>query len=198
MDKRPQLNKNISIIDFQDFYWLKLELTQFCKEVGLSANGNKNEITSRIIHYLKTGEFSLNKPKPKRKIESTFDWATEDLKLETLITDSYTNTENVRDFFKKNLGKTFKFNVKFMNWMKANSGKTLKEAIKEWHSIKTKDKSDTKPKEIAPQFEYNTYLRDFLVDNPNLKRQQGIFLWKKKKSMRGPNKYEKEDLKFLE
>jgi len=29
MDKRPKLNKNINIKDFQDFYWLKKELATF-------------------------------------------------------------------------------------------------------------------------------------------------------------------------
>ncbi len=58
-------------------------------------------------------------------------------------------------------------------------------------------KSQTNPKIIAPQFEYNRYLRDFLADNPNAKRATGIKLWNLKKSLRGDNKYKKEDLKLF-
>jgi len=81
--------------------------------------------------------------------------------------------------------------------MKSNHGKTLQDAIIEWKRIKAEKKNNKKKKDIAPQFEYNTYLRDFLEDNPNLNREDGIKLWKVKKSMRGDNVYEKEDLKFL-
>jgi hypothetical protein len=117
---------------------------------------------------------------------------------ETKITDNYKNTENVRKFFDQQIGEHFKFNVRFMNWMKVNSGKTLQEAIEEWKRIKSEIKTTTKPKEIAPQFEYKTYLRDFLLDNPHAKREEGIKLWKIKKSMRGDNKYTKSDLKLIE
>jgi len=198
MDKRPSLNKNISLKDFKDFYWLKEELLKFCKEEGLKKNGGKIELSERIEHFIKTGNRQLIKANSKHKSKSTFDWNNEKLSIETEITDNYKNTENVRKFFQQQLGKPFKFNVKFMNWMKANAGKTMKDAIKEWQRIKAEAKSNIKSKEIAPQFEYNRYLRDFMADNPNSKRELGIKCWKIKKSMRGDNVYRKEDLKLID
>lgn len=198
MNKRPTLDKTILPSDFDEFYWLKKELVQFCRAEGLKTNGGKIEISERIKRYLKTGEKPLDNAKPALSPKSKFDWKTERLTLETKITDNYKNTENVRKFFKNTIGKHFKFNIKFMNWMKLNCDKTLKEAIKAWEHIELERKTSTKPKRIAPQFEYNQYMRDFFADNPKASQETAITLWKIKKASRGENKYQKEDLKFLE
>ena len=198
MDQRPKLNNDISIPDFRAFYWLKKELVQFCRENNLKTSGGKIEIAKRIEHFLATGESKFIKVNIQSKASSKFDWHTAKLSLQTTITDNYKNTQNVRKFFETQLGKPFKFNVRFMNWMKSNSGKTLKDAIQEWERINTAAKNTNKPKNIAPQFEYNRYLRDFLADNPNLNRAVGIQLWNIKKKMRGDNVYQKEDLKWID
>ncbi len=193
MDKRPPLNKQISVKDFKDFYWLKEELLTFCRSEGLPLKGSKIELANAIVLYLETGKKSKN---IVIKTTSSFDWAKEVLTLDTIITDNYKNAENVRAFFVTQLGKGFKFNVQFMNWMKANVGATLADAVKAWQDIQTANKNNTAPKDIAPQFEYNTYIRDFLADNPTLSRAEAIAFWKIKRSMRGDNIYKKSDLKL--
>jgi len=198
MDKRPTLNNQISIKDFQDFYWLKEELLKFCRSEGLRTTGSKIEIAKSIINYLETGIKNTAKRKSANKHKSKFDWHSEKLTLNTIITDNYKNTQNVRLFFQNEIGKNFKFNVKFMNWMKANGGKTLADAIEQWKFLKVKNNTNKEQKNISPQFEYNRYLRDFLADNPNLNRAIGIKLWKVKKTLRGDNLYCKEDLKLLQ
>jgi len=198
MDKRPILNKTISIKDLKEFYWLKEELVKFCRIEGLKTTGGKIEITERIENYLRTGEKNLKREHIKEVSKSKFDWKKEKLTLQTTITDNYKNTENVRNFLIDHIGKHFKFNVKFMNWMKTNSDKNLSDAINQWKFIYSESKNSKAPKKIAPQFEYNNYLRDFLADNPNLRREVGINLWKIKKSLRGDNKYSKEDLNLID
>ncbi len=197
MDKRPVLCKETSIQDFQDFYWLKEELVKFCRSEALKTTGSKIEISDRIENYLKTGQRRSKQVNHNIKPVSRFDWKNEELSLDTEITDNYKNTENVRIFFQQQIGKHFKFNVKFMSWMKSSSGKTLNDAIKQWERINAQMKDKTKAKEIAPQFEYNRYLRDFSVDNPNSRRELGIKLWNIKKSLRGDNQYSKDDLKLI-
>lgn len=198
MDKRPILNKETSIRDFQDFYWLKEELARFCREEGLKTTGGKLEIAKRIEIYLETGDKQTVLSQPNTAKKSKFDWKSEALTVETKITHDYKNTENTRKFFEKQIGKRFKFNVTFMNWMKLNAGKTLRQAIEEWIRIDVEKKRTTEPKEISPQFEYNRYLRDFLVDNPKQGREKGVELWKIKRAMRGDNIYRKADLKLTE
>ena len=197
MDKRPPLTKEIALADFKEFYWLKNELIAFCKQEGLTRTGGKIELSNRIIEYLETGKKTNGKSTPK-KISSTFDWKTERIALDTKLTDSYSNTENVRQFFIDHIGRQFKFNVVFMNWMKSNEGKTMKDAIQQWHAIKEQKASNKEKKEIAPQFEYNRYMSNFLADNPHLSRQDAINCWKIKKSLRGTNEYEKSDLNLLD
>ncbi|MCK9626562.1 MAG: SAP domain-containing protein [Bacteroidales bacterium] len=193
MNNRPELNTKISIQDFKDFYWYKEELIDFCRSENLDKRDGKIELAKRIEKYLQTGERVPYHEKSSKT--SRFDWNTAKLAIETEITDNYKNTENVREFFKNQLGDKFKFNVKFMNWMKTAQGKTLGDAIEQWILITNKMRTDKTEKQIAPQFEYNTYVRDFMKDNPDKLLQDAINSWKIKKSKPGDNKYTKTDFK---
>lgn len=193
MNLRPELNKKISIQDFKNFYWVKAELVDFCRSENLDKRGGKIELTNRIEKFLVTGQrepFQVTVLKTSR-----FDWNAEKLTAETEITDNYQNTENVRFFFKHQIGDKFKFNVKFMNWMKSAQGRTLGDAIEKWISITNEMRSDKSHKQIAPQFDYNTYIRDFMKDNQDKTLQDAINCWKIKKSKPGDNKYSQSDIK---
>lgn len=193
MNKRPTLNSQISIQDFKDFYWYKKELIDFCRIENLDKKGGKIELANRIEKFLKTGEREPYQVKFSKN--SRFDWNTEKLTIETKITDNYQNTENVRTFFKSQIGNKFRFNVKFMNWMKSAQGRSLGEAVKQWISITNEIRLDKSHKQIAPQFEYNTYIRDFMHNNPDKTLHDAINCWKIKKSKPGDNKYSQTDLK---
>ena len=191
--ERPALNKEISCTDFNEFYWLKQELIDFCKIVGILTSGGKIEIANRISHYLSTGEVRSSERK-KVENQSNFDWNKEKLTTETIITNSYKNGENVRDFFTQEIGAHFSFNVIFMKWVKENVGKTLAEAIIEWKRTNDLKKDKNYVSEIDPQFEYNRYMRAFLNDNPGLSSQDAMKHWKLKRQKRGTNEYKKNDL----
>jgi hypothetical protein len=159
--------------------------------------GGKIDLSKRIAHFLKTGEKSVAASPKNEKSDSKFDWNSEKLSLQTVITDNYKNTQNVRDFFTGIIGRQFKFNVAFINWMKSHPGSTLADAAEEWKRIYEQKKTSVKESEIAPQFEYNTYIRAFLRENPQFKLKDAITCWKVKKSLKGHNRYEKSDLQFL-
>jgi hypothetical protein len=195
---RPKLDKDISLKDFKDYYWLKEELVGFCRVIGINSSGGKLDIFNRIIKFLENGVVIEKSDIKRISIISTFDWNIEELSISTLITDNYKNTENVREFFQQNIGAHFKFNVEFMNWMKSNQGKTLGDAMVKWIEIAKLKKSKDYKTEIAPQFEYNTYMRDFLNDNPDLSSKDAMNSWKIKRDKPGVKKYEKEDLMNLD
>lgn len=195
---RPQLNRDLSSKSFHDYYWLKEELISFCREIGINSSGGKHDISDRISNYLETGEIVAKPKKRKTKATSRFDWNQETLTADTLITDNYKNTENARVFFRQAIGKQFKFNTQFMNWMKVNQGKTLGEAIAEWQRIAELKKSGTYKTEIGSQFEYNRYTRAFHTHNPGLSAKDARHCWKLKRSRPGSNQYEDTDLMFLE
>ena len=191
--ERPILNKNISLKDFKEFYWLKKELTDFCRTAEIPTNGSKIDLTQKIETYLLTGTIKKDL-KSSLKVKSKFDWNNEVLNLETTITDNYKNTENVRTFFINQIGSNFSFNVKFMKWMTENNGKSLENAIRYWKELAENKKDKNYQSEIAPQFEYNKYMRAFLSDNPNLSSKDAMKFWNIKRMKRGTNEYEKTDL----
>ena len=114
--ERPQLDTNISLKDFKDFYWLKQELIDFCKKYGINTTGGKIELAERISYFLTTRKVPviLNQ---RTKSKSNFDWNNEILTTTSYITDNYKNTENVRAFFTNEIGAHFSFNVKFNNFV---------------------------------------------------------------------------------
>lgn len=63
---------------------------------------------------------------------SKFDWHSEPLNDETIITENYKNTQNARRYFYLYFGKNWKNNRTFMAWFKENEGKTLKDAVEEF------------------------------------------------------------------
>jgi len=191
MTKKPQLNKKITPKDFKDFYWLKSELTNFCREVGISGQGGKIEITDRIYKYLKTGKVVKTSPTKKRKLLK----AITPITLKTILGIEYRTYKEKKDFLQSHTNKKFHFTAHLLNYFKKNTGKkTYNDFINEYHKEQKARKDPNFKTKIAPQFEYNTYIRDFLTDNPNKSKKEAIKYWKIKKSLRGDNKYKKSDL----
>ena len=107
------------------------------------------------------------------------------------------NTEHKekKAFFISIIGKNFHFPIHLLEYFKEKAGKkTYGDLINEWYKEQELKKDPNFVKEIAPQFEYNTYIRDFMKDNPNKIRNDAIKYWKIKRSKPGNNKYSKTDL----
>lgn len=128
---RPELNKNINPEQFLNYYWLKEDLYNFCKANNLPRSGSKQDLTDRIVHFLRTGEILRIRKNNIVKEQTNLS----NISLYSIIPTGYKNDEKHRAFFKSIIGEKFKFNVPFMNWMKENSGKTYQEAINEWFRL---------------------------------------------------------------
>ena len=63
------------------------------------------------------------------------DWHSAILSLHTKISGSYKTTQNVRRFFQQHIGKEIHFSREFMAWMRANTGKSLGEAIEYYRKL---------------------------------------------------------------
>ena len=186
-EERPKLQIGLKPEIFREYYYLKAELQTFCHEHVLSKSGSKAELNERIEYFLQTGEQLARPVKEKRSVR------TEELTLESLIEENIIFSEVHRAFFKRELGNSFTFKVAFQKWLKANTGKTYREAIAIYPEIVAK-----KPQKIDAQFEYNTYIRDFFADNQGRSLQEAIVCWKYKKSLPGSNNYQSEDLSALD
>lgn len=204
--QRPNISKLLSAETFLSYYYLKEELSEFCRAEGLPANGSKEALTNRISFYLQTGRIdsssdianqvlqSEKKLLQKRinncpKVNSSM---SENLSESSLIEAPFICSEKHRAFFVARIGKNFSFNVAFQKWLKSNPGKTYADAINAYYEIKANAKN-TKT-QIDKQFEYNTYIRDFFLANKGESLESAIKCWKYKKSLPGHNKYEAEDL----
>lgn len=187
MCPRPLLSSDLDAEVFRQYYYLKKELVIFCQEHALSVAGNKQELTERIICFLRTGmkTKSANRRKIVRKQIG-------EITLQTLIEPDVVCSEQHRTFFKRTIGTSFTFRVAFQKWLKTHAGSTYAEAIQAWYALQEK------PAEIDRQFEYNTYIRDFFRNNPGKSLQEAILCWNEKKKRSGTRCYEPEDLAALE
>ena len=190
MSDRPELTTGLKSKDFLEYYYLKEELVQFCRENGLPSSGGKQELTGRIALFLETGKIENAKSARSHKHNIT------EITKESIIETDFVCSEFHRAFFKKELGDGFSFNVAFQKWLKANSGKTYADALVAYKEIKNAKK--TGKTAIEKQFEYNNYVRDFFEDNKGASLEDAIKCWKYKKSIKGHNRYERSDLKALE
>lgn len=202
MLERPVLSKELDSATFREYYYLKEELVQFCRENQLPTSGGKMELTERIICFLDTGEVvpkASVRQSAKKPVNQSVKGAAKQSALamdkiepDTIIEDNFVCSQRHRAFFGEHIGKSFSFNVRFQKWLKENSGKTYQEAIEAYARI-LEEKKKTKTT-IDKQFEYNTYIRDFFADNQGKTLEDAICCWKYKKSQKGHHRYEKSDL----
>jgi thiamine kinase-like enzyme len=177
--------------ELYDKYYLKAELVAFCKQFGLPTTGSKPNLLEYLAAFIENKPIEVAK---KRKV------ANRNFKpeLDKIIDENYSNNEIHRAFFKEIIGKKFKFNVQFCNWMMENKGqKTYQDAFEIYNKI-LQDKKLGKETIIGKQFEYNQYTIDFFKYNPKLSREDCIKCWNYKKQQIGSHKYEKEDLNWLD
>ena len=195
---RPQLTKDLKSAEFKEYYFLKEELKDFCKKEGLKVSGSKNQLEERIIYYLDTGKSLDNSRSIKNKnnyskFNSNKATTSEEITLDSILGENFKCSEDKREFFEKEIGKGFKFKVKFQKWLKVNPDKTYQDAINAYHELQN---SNEKTK-IDKQVQYNQYIRDFFDDNDDKTLNDAIKCWNYKKSIKGHNKYEKSDLDIL-
>lgn len=185
MNNREDLTKNLDSETFRKFYYLKAELVDFCRANGLSTAGGKREITERIAFFLETGKVLTVISTVQKKMKIT------EIGLDMPVEENFVCSEKHRAFFKQHIGNSFSFHVAFQTWLKMNSGKTYEEAIKAYHLLLAAKKKGKI--EIAKQFEYNTYIRDFFADNQGMTLDQAIACWNYKKQQAGTHAYKRED-----
>ena len=190
LKQRPALDTNIDGKIFKRFYWLKSELSDFCKRNGLCSYGPKAELSERISYYPDTGNVRAIKPARKKARQSC-----DRLSLRSIIEDNFVYTEKHRTFFLMHIGKSFVFTAAFRNWLENNAGKRYNSAVKAYRRLR----AQKSPRKEVPNegFEYNAYIGAFFADNEGKTLGDAIKCWEYKKSLIGHNGYERSDLIVL-
>ncbi len=190
--RRPDITTITTGAELKRWYWLRDELAAEAKRRGLRYSGGKFAILDRIAHFLDTDETSPpsdDKPKPR----SSFDWHSAVLTPETVITDSYKNSQNVRRFFKSQVGDQFKFTIGFMDWIRLNHGATLADAVVEYRRMSVAGEKAP----IRDHNQFNRYAADFLKDNPGARMADVRRVWALKRALPsedGRHVYDRSDL----
>lgn len=193
---RPPLHTVTSAAELKRWYWLKKELMAHAGSLGISTAGGKFTILERLAHFLETGDKSRPGDRKVRAV-SDFDWQSGSLSPDTVITDSYKSSQNVRRFFQQHADPKFKFTIAFMDWMKANVGKSLADAIEEYHRQQSEIARPGFKTKIADHNQFNQYTRDFLADNPEKGMADVRRIWALKRALpsdSGRHVYEPSDL----
>jgi hypothetical protein len=173
---RPELNVQISAADFEDFYWLKSELIDFCRANNLPSSGSKDDLTRRIKEFLVTGQVLPpdKRSTPKGSMPNIFT-------SDTVIGPGWRCSQALRAFFEAEIGSQFHFDGVMRDLIRHGEGRTLQEIIEIWYRAKQNPHAE---KEIAPQFEYNRFFRAFFKANPGATRQEAVAAWKEKRAKR--------------
>ena len=194
--ERPAIESCLRGEDLRQWYWRKTELVDYARSLALPTTGAKFELLERIAHFLDTGE--TLRPR-RRAVTSRFDWSRAQLTPQTVITDSYRNTQNVRRFFQGHCGAGFTFSIAFMEWMRENVGKTLLDACDAYRALRAAASQAVHRTSIKAHNQFNQYMRDFLDDNPELGVDDVRRVWALKTqtaSANGRHTYEPADLEL--
>ena len=94
MDNRPKLEPEMDSSAFQNHYYLKEELVQFCRQCGLQSTGAKEDITKRIAHFLETGKKLSACTRKKHSAGNVR------FNVNSMIEDGFVCTQEHRAFFR--------------------------------------------------------------------------------------------------
>lgn len=197
-ERRPPIAQISATSELKRWYWLKDELAAEARRVGVKSTGAKFTILDRLAHFLDAGELTWPGDKKSKK-NSDFDWYGAALTSQTLITDNYKSTQNVRRFFCEFADPKFKFTIAFMDWIKSNEGKTLADALIEYNAQRSSTSIQGHQTDIQPHNQFNQYTRDFLNDNPNAGMDGVHRIWALKRALptkNGLHIYERSDLEL--
>jgi hypothetical protein len=176
---RPLLTTHLRVEDFRDFYWLKKELTGFCRENGLSAAGSKEDLQLRIEAFLSCGVIPKAASDPgtaRRRGRMPHQF-----RRETVIAPGWCCSQELRAFFEREIGPQFHFDRTMRDFIACGAGRTLQDALDAWERNR---KIPKEPRQIDKQFEYNRHIRDYFREHPHATLGDAIRAWKEKRDSR--------------
>lgn len=171
---RPALTAALSSAEFRRWYWLRTELAQFCRAHGLPAGGGKIDLADRIAHHLDGAPPSAPARAPGRPGREAAAAPTPS----GLVPPDVRCDQRLRAFFVGQVGSTFRYTVRFQQWLHDNAGASYADAVAAWHVL-ARDRS---PGQIAPQFEYNRFTRAFRLTHPGTTHKEVTTAWQEHRS----------------
>ncbi len=153
----------MNLQEFEDHYWMKADLIDFARDLGLATHGYKPELKERIRRHL-CGEDPVEAPpRPSRNAPRDSD---RPLTRQTPVVN-YKSDKKTRAFFKAEIGPEFHFTFHVNQYRLNNAGLTYGDLIDEWLAERERRRRKGYKAKIPAQTEYNQFVRDFLADEAN-------------------------------
>lgn len=172
-ERRPALTPALSGTELLRWYWLKTELVELARALGVSPGGSKEELTARLVAVLD----GRPAPRPavagrasRRGAGGQLEGA---LTLTSIIPAGQRCSQHLREFLRAAIGPAFRFDESMRRFVAEGEGRTLGEAVEHWRATRGAARSD-----IAPQFELNGFLRDWHTANPGGRRTDALDAWR--------------------
>ena len=165
LSARPALDDVRTEDDLRRWYWLRSELVELARRVGTTASGSKVELTERLAATLAGRP---TEPAPRR---TTTTQLAGPLDGSTVIPAGQRCSQELRAWFTEAIGPGFRFDGPMRAFVSAG-GATLDQAVEHWHRTRDRERAD-----IAPQFEYNRFTRDWRAAHPDGDRAVLLAAW---------------------
>ena len=153
---RPPLAPGLTGAELLRWYYLRSELSDFARRLGVSTAGGKQELTARLAAALDGHPLP-----PRARTTSTGRQLAGSLTLDTVIPDGQRCSQVLRSFFTAQIGAGFTFDGHMRSFIAENAGATLSDAVAHWHATR-----NAAPGEIGGQFELNRFTRRWYAEHP--------------------------------
>ncbi|WP_336991461.1 DUF6434 domain-containing protein [Leucobacter sp. VD1] len=167
---RPALTPGLSGAELRRWYWLKDELSDFARSLGIRTTGGKDLLTERIAARLDGRKF-VEPSQPRRsggrQLAGT-------LTPETLIPVGQRCSQTVRAWMTEQVGSGFHFDAEMRAFFAASDGtQTLQHALDYWAATREQGERG-----IDAQFEYNRFTRAWHTAHPDGSREELLAAWR--------------------
>ena len=163
---RPPIESVTAEDELRRWYWLRTELAQLARALGVTTTGSKLELTERLADTLG------GRQPPARARRVATPQLAGPLDGTTVIPVGQRCTQQLRAYFTAAVGRGFRFDGPMRAFI-SSGGATLDQAVEHWHLSRERE-----PADIAPQFEYNRFTREWRADNPDGDREALLAAWR--------------------
>lgn len=171
---RPPLTRDLTGTELRRWYWLKDELAVFARQCGLSAAGDKQELTDRVADFLDGRPVAA----PVRR-SAAGPQLTGPLSGSMPIPPGQRCSQVVRGWFVAQVGSGFRFDGPMRGFFAATDGtQTLDDALRHWHATR-----DRGPDEIGGQFELNRFARRWHAAHPGGSHGDMLSAWREYRAL---------------
>lgn len=169
-ERRPPLRPGLSGAELLRWYWLKDELADFARSLGVRAVGGKSVLTERLAAHLDGQPFV--EPEPRRAAGGRQLAGTPT--AATVIPAGQRCSQVVRAWFTDQVGSSFAFDAQMRGFFDRTDGtQTMQDALD--HYLATRAPT---AKPIDAQFEYNRFTRAWHQEHPASGRDDLLRAWR--------------------